>query len=51
MECHTRGRREAAFVRFGFLLTHSEEALREMGINFGFAAISEAGLEGGLISV
>lgn len=47
MECHTtRGRSEAAFIRFGFLLKDSENALREVGVNFGLVAISEAGLEG-----
>lgn len=45
VECHTRGRRDAAFVRFGFLLKDSENTLREM-VSFGLVAISEAGLEG-----
>lgn len=47
MECHTtRGRREAVFIQFGFLLKDSERAQRKVGINFGLVAISEAGLEG-----
>lgn len=46
LECLTRrGRREAPFVRFGFLLKGSEEAVRYVGFSFGLAAVSEAGLE------
>lgn len=42
--CGTGRRREASFVRLGFPLKDSEEALRNVGVSSGLAIVSEAGL-------